>query len=253
MGTETTQAFLQRWSHYFPGAELPIALWYSDDPGDVPQPPKVSGWSCFIGQLAAVRKGTDLSFTVEHVGCGGGQTYLGFAHALRPNFEHFLSYGIPGKMEGERYKKDPDTVSQLMANTPSFSAPERYLIAKRVDKLLEGDEPQVVVFFSTPDVLSGLFALAGFEETQPQATLTPFSAGCGSLVKFPFMELASGRHWPVLGMFDVSARPYVPANTLSFSVTWPRFERMVANMDQSFLITHSWELVRKRMTAKPAE
>ena len=188
-------------------------------------------------------------FTAGHIGCGGGKTYLGFGHHLRPGFEHFLSYGIPDKLEGERYKDSPETVKALVAATPSYTAPATYLVAKRIDKLLEGDTPQVAAFFATPDTLSGLFTLAGFEEADVHATLAPFSAGCGSLVKFPFLELAGSRQWPVLGMFDVSARPYVPANTLSFAVPWPRLERMVGNMDQSFLITPSWDLVRRRMAS----
>ena len=31
--------------------------------------------------------------------------YLGFSEKVRPNFEFFLSCGIQGKFEGERYKK----------------------------------------------------------------------------------------------------------------------------------------------------
>ena len=242
------ESFLERWTKYFPNAELPIVFWYANEPGDVPVPPKVQGWSCFVAQLAAVRQGKDLAFTVEHVGCGGGRTYLGYGSHLRPNFEHFLSAGIPDELEGERYKDSPDTVRKLMAHTPSFTSPDKVLVGKRFDKLAEADSPQVVAFFATPDTLAGLFTLAGFEEDEPVATTAPFSAGCGSLVKFPFIELESGRNWPVLGMFDVSARPYVPANTLSFAVPYPKFERMVENMDQSFLITPSWELVRRRMS-----
>jgi hypothetical protein len=47
-------------------------------------------------------------------------------------------------------------------------------------------------------------------------------------------------------MFDVSARPYVPAETLSFAVPMQKFVGMVANMDESFLITSSWSAVKKR-------
>jgi hypothetical protein len=48
-------------------------------------------------------------------------------------------------------------------------------------------------------------------------------------------------------MFDVSARPGVDANSLSFSVPMQKFERMVADMDESFLITESWEKVKSRL------
>jgi hypothetical protein len=48
-------------------------------------------------------------------------------------------------------------------------------------------------------------------------------------------------------MFDVSARPCVPPEALTFAVPWPKFVRMVDHMDESFLITRSWGQVRARM------
>jgi hypothetical protein len=52
-----------------------------------------------------------------------------------------------------------------------------------------------------------------------------------------------------LGMFDVSARPGVPDDRLTFAVPMKRFEQMVRNMDESFLITNSWKTVRDRLTS----
>jgi hypothetical protein len=51
----------------------------------------------------------------------------------------------------------------------------------------------------------------------------------------------------VIGMFDVSARPSVPKDTLSFAVPMKKFETMIANMDESFLITESWRKVQRRI------
>ena len=47
-------------------------------------------------------------------------------------------------------------------------------------------------------------------------------------------------------MFDVSARPYVSADELTFAAPMNKFERMVGNMEESFLITESWKKVQKR-------
>ena len=51
-------------------------------------------------------------------------------------------------------------------------------------------------------------------------------------------------------MFDVSARPYVKDGTLSFAAPLKKFERLVADMDESFLITGSWEKVARRIEKK---
>jgi hypothetical protein len=48
-------------------------------------------------------------------------------------------------------------------------------------------------------------------------------------------------------MFDVSARPCVPTDTLSFSIPMNKFEKMIGYMEESFLITDSWEIVRKKI------
>jgi hypothetical protein len=48
-------------------------------------------------------------------------------------------------------------------------------------------------------------------------------------------------------MFDISARPFVTKDMLTFSVPMIRFSRMIQNMDESFLITDSWQKVQKRI------
>ena len=47
-----------------------------------------------------------------------------------PNFEYFLSCGIPGELEGERYKKSPEIVLEFMKKAPCFKAPARYTVFK---------------------------------------------------------------------------------------------------------------------------
>jgi hypothetical protein len=61
------------------------------------------------------------------------------------------------------------------------------------------------------------------------------------------MEARSDTPRCVLGMLDVSARPHVPPDRLTFAVPMARFERMVRNMDESFLTMDSWGSVRERL------
>ncbi len=247
MNMNLKKEFTERWNKYFPGAELPVVFYYAKVPGAVKTADVPAGHRCFISDLAAVRRGTPLAFRADAVTCGGGKRYLGFTQKLRPEFEYFLSCGIPGKLEGERYKKTPELVNEHMKHQPTFEAPGRYLLCKRWDFLEEGDEPFVVVFFAPPDVLSGLFTLANFEEPQPDGVRAPFGAGCSSIIYYPFHELQSENPRAILGMFDVSARPCVEPHILSFAVPWPKFVRMAGNMDESFLITESWEKVQTRI------
>jgi hypothetical protein len=72
-------------------------------------------------------------------------------------------------------------------------------------------------------------------------------AGCGTIVQYPLIECQSDRPRAVLGMFDVSARPKIDAGFLAFSIPMKKFESMVDNMDESFLITGSWRKIMDRL------
>ena len=248
MDMKLKEDFLSKWKQYFNNAELPIAYYYTDIPDGAEIVTAGSGPRCVIGALAAVRRGKSQAFDVDAVGCPGGKRYLGFSPGLMPNFEYFLSCGIPGKLEGERYKKTPEMVTEAMKQWPVFTAPARYIVFKRWDSLEEYDTPDVVVFFAPPDVMSGLFTLASFDETDSEMTMAPFGSGCSTIVQSPYLESKKEQPRTVIGMFDVSARPFVPAGCLTFSAPMSKFARMVANMDESFLITGSWQQVQKRIS-----
>lgn len=239
--------FLRRWEKYFDGAELPVVLYYTDDAGEIEVVKPSSGHRCIFADLARATRGESVCFNAGSFSCLGGRRYLGFTEESMPNFEYFLSCGIPGKLEGERYKKTPELVEEIMTKMPKLKAPGRFIVFKRWDRLEESDEPDVVVSFARPDILSGLFTLANFDVGELKGVFCPFSAGCGSIVQYPYLEKESGCPRAVLGMFDVSARPFVSENVLSFSVPMERFAVMVQNIEESFLITRSWGKIKRRI------
>ncbi len=247
MNLNLKEEFLGLWSRYFPGAELPITFQYTEHCGSAERVKPPAGHRCIFAELSRVRGGLSLCFDAESIGCFGGTRYAGFNDAAMPNLEYFLSCGIPGKMEGERYKKTPEIVKAWMHQVPKLQAPAEFLVFKRWDRLEETDEPDVVVFFARPDVLSGLFTLANFDVAAPDGVWAPFGAGCASTVQYPYLEKDSNTPRAVLGLFDVSARPFMPGDMLTFSVPMNRFSRMVGHMEESFLITESWSRVRTRI------
>jgi hypothetical protein len=248
MDTALKEKFQTLWKKYFNSAELPITFYYSDKAGRAEAVKPGSVPRCFIGGLVKVRNGQSLAFDVDAVGCPGGRRYLGFAEGLMPDFEYFLSCGIPGKMEGERYKKSPEMVREYMKkHMPKFQAPGRFIVLKRWDMLEAADNPEVVIFFAEPDVLSGLFTLASFDEAEQNMVVTPFGSGCSTIVLYPYLEIKAQNPRSVIGMFDVSARPFVPKSTLTFAAPMSKFAGMINNMEESFLITPSWAKVQKRI------
>jgi uncharacterized protein (DUF169 family) len=247
MNIEIRDHFIQQWKKYFNSADLPITFYYTDDPGNATVMPSAGKWNCLICELQRVRSGQSLAFSSGSLKCGGAKRYLGFADKIRPNFEYFLSCGIENEMEGERYIQTPELVVELMKNQKNLSIQGKYIVFKRWDNLDENDNPDVAIFFATPDILSGLFTLANYDQSEPNSTIAPFGAGCGSIVYYPYLEKDSQRPRAVIGMFDVSARPCVPTGILSFSVPIVKFTRMISYMDESFLITDSWKKVQNRI------
>jgi hypothetical protein len=81
---------------------------------------------------------------------------------------------------------------------------------------------------------------------------TPFCAGCGAITLYPHREQAAERPRCVLGLFDVSARLFVSRHELTFAAPMRKFATMVANMEDSFLTTASWNKVQRRIAAEQA-
>ena len=246
MKTGLKEKFLELWSRYFGNAELPITFYYTKGTGDAIPAEKPKGWNCLICELAKVRNGSSLVFNDDALGCGGAKRYLGYTDKMRPGFEYFLSCGNEN-MEGERYKRTPEIVKEMMKTQHQLPIDGKNIVFKRWDKLTETDEPEVVIFFVKPDVLSGLFTLANFDHVDNNQVIAPFGAGCGSVVYYPYQEINSDNQRAIIGMFDPSARPCVPANVLTFAVPFKKFEKMIGYMEESFLITETWKTVKKRI------
>lgn len=238
--------FIELWGKYFDNAELPIAFYFSEGDGGAKFVETPKGWNCLICELAKVRKGESLVFNDNSLVCGGAKRYTGYNIEMNSTFRYFLSCGIEGKVRGERYKISPEVVDETQKHLVRLPSEGKNLIFKRWDKLTEHDNPDIVIFFAQPEVLSGLFTLANFDQVDTQGVITNFSAGCGSIIHYPYLEKDKDNPKCVLGMFDPSARPCIPVNTLSFSIPMNKFIKMVSYMEQSFLITPTWDKVRQR-------
>lgn len=179
------------------------------------------------------------------VGCRGGKRYTNFTDKMFPGFECFLSHNEQG--EGERYKQTPELAAAALAQLPVLPIKGENLIFKRWDKLEAEDTPEAVIFFASADVLSGLFTLACFDNSDPDAVIAPFGAGCASIIYHPYREQLNGTNRAVLGSFDPSARKCMKSDLLSFAIPFNKFKKMVLQMEESFLKTATWDVIKKRM------
>jgi uncharacterized protein (DUF169 family) len=228
--------------------EIPLGAFYADEKPAAGVTPKGQGHVCLFALLKKARQdGETVYFDGEHTGCGGGAYYMGFRDTPMPKIEYFLSCGIPGEMEGERYIKTPEIAREFFAAMKPRKAPAEYCVFKPLHKLLPAEDPEVIIFFAPPDILSGLFTLTHYATGRPDAVRVPFSSGCGSILTHPLKEAEKQDPQAVLGLFDVSARPFVEADILTLAMPAKMFPLLLQSQEESFLITKSWERIRERI------
>lgn len=227
--------------------ESPLGIYYTNDkPEGVT--PKTGIHMCMIGLLQNARKkGETVYFDKDHFGCPGGAYYMGFLESPRPNLEYFLSCGIPGAMEGERYIKTPELAKKFIESRKPRQAPAPYCVFKPIERFRDEEEPEVVAFFVPPDILSGLFTLAGYALENLDAVNTPFGSGCSTILTYPLKEAKKEQPRAILGMFDVSARPMVERDILTLAMPYSIFLRLIENVSGSFLETESWKKLQQRI------
>lgn len=242
MDTHLQFKFAENWNKYFGNAELPVCMWFADESNTTDLSERKHSSTCFIAELASVRKGKNHCVNKQSLGCGGARRYLGYSDKLKPDFEYFLSCGNE-QTEGERYVKTPEEVLQWLNNQQFINIHNRTAYFKRWDKVEANENPELLIFFATPDVLSGLFTLFNYCNFRKGNIETSFASGCSSIITKPYLNTDKA----FIGMFDPTARKCVAENILTFSFHFKKISAMNEAMENSFLSTHSWALIKKRL------
>jgi len=134
-----------------------------------------------------------------------------------------------------------------MKDTAPPAASGTYCIIKPLEQFAPDESPLVVTFFARPEALNGLYSLACFAAGNHLAVVSPFSAGCGSIIAWPLVYQQRGEERAVLGGFDLTCRKFLKTDELIFSAPLPLYRKMLEAMERSALTRHTWEGVRKKV------
>lgn len=248
--------------------ESPIGVYYSDQPpaeafapkpGDLPTKEKemqgavdwqgvFGNFSCVLGNIWLARKKNRVAYiSAERYGCPGGAFWSGFLKPQTETIVHYVSTGVPERMEGEHYCDSPDTLRAIFDRVDPRPAPKPICVFKPLDQFTTEQTPELVSFFARPEVVSGLHQLAAYVTGDPEVVASPWSAACGSLVAWPLHYLQKGLTRAVIGGWDPSARKFFKTDELSFTVPYDLFEGMVIRHADSFLKTETWKNVQKKI------
>lgn len=236
------QKFLQKYREAFGDAvPLPIAFGYSEVPVvEIRKIPR-----CMVGAIRKVCEGEPLTLSVDNVLCGGGSLYTAFA-PMQERIPGFVS-------ETEHYKQTPDQVREYIRRLDISLTEKPYLNFVRMDRLTTLDGIEGILFFATPDMLSGLCSWAFYDNDADDAVCTRFASGCCSMVTFAVRENRPNGRSCFIGMLDPSARPLIPADELTFVIPAGRFREMMQTLEHSALFRKAYSVVRKRMHQRMPE
>lgn len=219
-------------------APLPIAFGYGDSPvTDVKKLPK-----CMVGAISKVRDGESLTLCADNVTCGGGGLYTAFT-AMPERVPVFVS-------EVEHYKQSKEMVLEAVTRMDIRISPKPYLNFVRIDKLGGWDGIEGMLFFATPDILSGLCSWAFYDNNDDEAVCTRFASGCASIVSFAVKENREHGRRCFIGLLDPSARLLIPKHELTFTIPMSRFSEMLTTMEDSSLFQKSCSMIRRRINGE---
>lgn len=235
----TVKDFITKYREAFgESVPLPVAFGYSDKAAtEVRKIPR-----CMVGAIRKVCDGQPLTLSADNVLCGGGSLYTAFAP-------------MPGRVPGfvsevEHYKQTKEQVVEYIDRLGIRLTEKPYLNFMRLDTLESLDGVEGVLFFATPDVLSGLCSWAFYDNNSDDAVCARFSSGCCSIVTLAVKENAAGGRRCFIGMLDPSARPLIPKEELTFTVPMCRFRELTGTMEHSALFQKAWSVVRRRINGE---
>lgn len=198
------------------------------------------GWICMFSFLNDVANGSHLCFSEGAVGCAGASCYLGFSQ--------------PNKMAGsflaskEKYKQNSvygiEFYKQIEADKPR----DKYLVFANIEHIENGVCIEVVNYWISPLVLSGLVTLSNFDSSKNDNVAIPFSSGCQGMWTIPYKERDKQHPKATVGALDPSMRKYIPSDTLLFSVPANRFFNLAITVRKSFARETNWlELIHTNL------
>ena len=214
-------------------------------------------FGCVAAMLLASTRGRTVFFDRETFGCPGGGVGLGFGDCyarmgfpidrlLSTGGTARLSSGQPYDMgEGERFHRSPEVTRRWLAEFPFREIATTYLVAKPLSQATDADGVALVHWHVTPDQLSALVTLAGFERGTVDTAIAPWGAACQSIA-FGLAEAERPRPRGVIGLFDISRRHQVDRDILSFTVPYALHAEMESAVPASFLMTEPWLRLRAR-------
>jgi len=234
---------------YGPKPGIPISR-DLEDRGKLDMQEVNKNFSCVMRNVWLARKKRSAAFiSREEYGCPGGVYYCSMMKPHLRFIEHYVSTGFEGTpLHGERYMPNPEAMREFLLKVNPRKAPAKYCVFKPLSRFDGGEEPEFIIFFARPEILTGLFIQTVFTTGDMECVVSPFGAGCTNMISWPLYYKEQGKEKAVIGGFDPSARKFMKVDELTFTVPLSLYEKMLAALPGS-MFNHDtdWKFVRKKV------
>lgn len=205
------------------------------------------GNGCVTPLIFSSAKGKTTAMDKDTTGWPCSAFYLGYQDWIYPGIECFLSDGVGSPMGGERFIKTPNQAKAFVASFIPKEIHNKVTVFKPLEQFNDDENPEIAIFFVTPDELSGLVYLLHFNSPDVDDTIvTRFNSGCSSIVTLPMRYKIEGKMKAVMGMHDINARLRLPKDILTLSMPINLVKEICSYIDDSFIKTENWNKIKER-------
>lgn len=226
----------------------PVAIYRA---ASIPEGAKLPDNTCGITLLTrCAREGGMFSVDSKQKMCSGTVSGFGFGGLKdRRNTACSISEmpeGMSGDCcgtEGQAYFRNPEIALRQLDSVKDYGDGSDAIVFQDLDSAEEEKRPvEVVVFLVDAVRISVLMQLASYsKETPGPAVVMPYGYSCQQIYAIPRAEGESGDPRAVLGMTEMYSRRFVGNDCMSFAVPYRLYQRMVSDIDGSFLMKAKYQ------------
>ena len=216
------------------------AIGFYDTPDKSLFEPFVTAKQCVFSCYPEWMKGKSTCLSEKNVSLikcpGAGYWNCNVASVPSEHVAHFLAVE-------EGLKASHDLMCQWLGNQPPYKKEHDYIVIGPL-RMAQYEYLKTITFYVNPDQLSLLITGAEYHNasTSCHPVTAAFGTGCGQLAAI-FNDFNTPK--AVIGGTDIAMRPYLPGNTLAFTITKPMFETLCRLDEKSFLYKSFWSNVKQ--------
>lgn len=205
---------------------------------------------CVYKAMKKVMEGQTLVLKDGSCSCNGFNHNSGLRDtmpAIPGGFGLFLSKGSNQRWTppGEKFKCDPETAETMWENLPKDVMDG--FDAFRFQPYDETLKPDVVVAFVTPDQLSAMIVLHGYDRSEYDHVIATTVSGCASMIRLPLAEMKNDKPKAVITGTDLAQRHFMDEDVLAIAFTGENFEKMLSVTGECYFHSPVFKKIRQRI------